>query len=90
MSSSSTQNPTTNTTNLQPTAKATSMEVDEQAKERGESRQSIWGPLRLRGGGLAKDCLIGFVCFEVCEGCCDCIGDILCCPCDVVLDCCCN
>ncbi|KIY51563.1 hypothetical protein FISHEDRAFT_11153, partial [Fistulina hepatica ATCC 64428] len=42
---------------------------------------------RLRGGGAAKDCFIGavscFLCFECCEGCCDCVGDILCCPCEM-------
>ncbi|KXN82425.1 hypothetical protein AN958_02575 [Leucoagaricus sp. SymC.cos] len=42
---------------------------------------------RLRGGGAAKDCFIGligcFLCFECCEGCCDCIGDIICCPCEM-------
>ncbi|KAF9509715.1 hypothetical protein BS47DRAFT_1396662 [Hydnum rufescens UP504] len=55
MSSSSTQNPVANTINLQPTAKAASMEVHEGAKEQGESRQSVWGPLRLRGGGLGAN-----------------------------------
>ncbi|KIL66731.1 hypothetical protein M378DRAFT_160207 [Amanita muscaria Koide BX008] len=42
---------------------------------------------RIRGGGAAKDCFIGlvgcFLCFECCEGCCDCIGGILCCPCEM-------
>ncbi|GLB38673.1 hypothetical protein LshimejAT787_0505380 [Lyophyllum shimeji] len=42
---------------------------------------------RLRGGGAAKDCFLGmigcFLCFECCEGCCDCVGDIICCPCEM-------
>ncbi|KDR82932.1 hypothetical protein GALMADRAFT_238611 [Galerina marginata CBS 339.88] len=42
---------------------------------------------RLRGGGAGKDCFLGligcFLCFECCEGCCDCLGDIICCPCEV-------
>ncbi|KAF8626006.1 hypothetical protein AX17_006729 [Amanita inopinata Kibby_2008] len=42
---------------------------------------------RLRGGGAGKDCFIGligcFLCFECCEGCCECIGDIVCCPCEM-------
>ncbi|KAF8965129.1 hypothetical protein BDZ97DRAFT_1813789 [Flammula alnicola] len=42
---------------------------------------------RMRGGGAGKDCFLGligcFLCFECCEGCCDCIGDIICCPCEM-------
>ncbi|KAJ3732671.1 hypothetical protein DFJ43DRAFT_1154073 [Lentinula guzmanii] len=42
---------------------------------------------RLRGGGAGKDCFLGiigcFLCCECCEGCCDCIGDIICCPCEM-------
>ncbi|KAG8999458.1 hypothetical protein FRB94_011452 [Tulasnella sp. JGI-2019a] len=43
--------------------------------------------MRLRGGGAGKDCFIAafgcFVCFECFEGCCECIGDIICCPCEM-------
>ncbi|EDR12984.1 uncharacterized protein LACBIDRAFT_293010 [Laccaria bicolor S238N-H82] len=42
---------------------------------------------RLRGGSAGKDCFLGlvgcFLCFECCEGCCECVGDILCCPCEM-------
>ncbi|KAK7462373.1 hypothetical protein VKT23_007974 [Stygiomarasmius scandens] len=42
---------------------------------------------RLRGGGAGKDCFLGlfgcFLCFECCEGCCDCVADIICCPCEM-------
>ncbi|PPQ73154.1 hypothetical protein CVT26_014820 [Gymnopilus dilepis] len=42
---------------------------------------------RIRGGGAGKDCFMGligcFLCFECCEGCCDCIADIICCPCEM-------
>ncbi|KAK0243882.1 hypothetical protein EDD85DRAFT_805891 [Armillaria nabsnona] len=44
--------------------------------------------MRLRGGGAGKDCFLGligcFLCFECCEGCCDCVADILCCPCEMI------
>ncbi|KAF8294836.1 hypothetical protein DL93DRAFT_2091725 [Clavulina sp. PMI_390] len=68
----------------QPTAnKMVTMEVREQPTEGNKTQQTVWGPLRLRGGGAAKDCLMAFVCFECCEGCCDCIADIICCPCEM-------
>ncbi|EKM79579.1 hypothetical protein AGABI1DRAFT_85401 [Agaricus bisporus var. burnettii JB137-S8] len=42
---------------------------------------------RFRGGGGAKDCLLGmlacFICCECCEGCCECLADIVCCPCEM-------
>ncbi|KAF8810210.1 hypothetical protein BYT27DRAFT_7161810 [Phlegmacium glaucopus] len=42
---------------------------------------------RIRGGGAAKDCFLGaigvFLCCEFCEGCCDCLADIICCPCEM-------
>ncbi|KAF9067594.1 hypothetical protein BDP27DRAFT_905018 [Rhodocollybia butyracea] len=42
---------------------------------------------RIRGAGAGKDCFIGligcFLCFECCEGCCHCVGDIICCPCEM-------
>ncbi|KAF9262991.1 hypothetical protein L218DRAFT_866281 [Marasmius fiardii PR-910] len=44
---------------------------------------------RLRGGGAGKDCFLGligcFLCFGTCNylECCDCIGDIICCPCEM-------
>ncbi|KDQ25681.1 hypothetical protein PLEOSDRAFT_31380, partial [Pleurotus ostreatus PC15] len=42
---------------------------------------------RMRGGGAGKDCCLGmvgcFLCFECCEGCCECVADILCCPCEM-------
>ncbi|KAK7048722.1 hypothetical protein R3P38DRAFT_1876223 [Favolaschia claudopus] len=50
---------------------------------------------RMRGGGAGKDCFMGilgcFLCFdpfiinplECCEGCCECIADIVCCPCEM-------
>ncbi|KAF9452924.1 hypothetical protein P691DRAFT_630877, partial [Macrolepiota fuliginosa MF-IS2] len=45
------------------------------------------GVARLRGGGAGKDCLLTmlgcFLCFECCEGCCECIADIVCCPCEM-------
>ncbi|TEB40136.1 hypothetical protein FA13DRAFT_56416 [Coprinellus micaceus] len=63
----------------------------------GEHRHGLVS--RLRGGGAAKACFIDalacFMCFdwnyvkECCEGCCDCIAGIICCPCEVVCDMCC-
>ncbi|KAK2465420.1 hypothetical protein APHAL10511_002774 [Amanita phalloides] len=42
---------------------------------------------RIRGGGAAKDCcmtVIGaFLCFESCKACCECITDVICCPCEI-------
>ncbi|CAL1712614.1 unnamed protein product [Somion occarium] len=42
---------------------------------------------RLRGGGAAKDCILGalecFLCFECCKDCCECCADIICCPCEM-------
>ncbi|KIJ96843.1 hypothetical protein K443DRAFT_681992 [Laccaria amethystina LaAM-08-1] len=46
------------------------------------------GASRLRGGGAAKDCCIGvlgvFVCCDICEGICDVVADIVCCPCEMI------
>jgi len=43
---------------------------------------------RLRGAGAGKDCFLAlfgcFLCSECCEGCCDIIGDIICCPCEML------
>ncbi|KAF8491172.1 hypothetical protein F5888DRAFT_1067700 [Russula emetica] len=34
-----------------------------------------------------QDCLLGlvevFICFECCKGCCECVADIVCCPCEM-------
>ncbi|KAL1745816.1 hypothetical protein HDZ31DRAFT_62791 [Schizophyllum fasciatum] len=42
---------------------------------------------RIRGGGAGKDCFLGclgcFLCCECCEGMCDCVADIICCPCEM-------
>ncbi|KAJ1311715.1 hypothetical protein OPQ81_010187 [Rhizoctonia solani] len=42
---------------------------------------------RIRGGGAGKDCLMGalacFLCCECFEGCCECIADIVCFPCEM-------
>ena len=65
---------------------SSSAEVREHSAEEADKKQSIWGrPLRMRGGGAAKDCLMAFACFEVCKGCCDCFADIICGCCLYVL-----
>jgi len=69
----------------QPKAEAMKMETLAPQNEAQECSHNK--ARRLRGGGAAKDCFIGlvgcFLCFECCEGCCDCVGDILCCPCEM-------
>ncbi|KAL1705478.1 hypothetical protein EV121DRAFT_290441 [Schizophyllum commune] len=44
-------------------------------------------PMRVRGGGAGKGCLLGclgcFICCECCEGLCECFADIICCPCEM-------
>ena len=62
-------------------------EVREHSTQEANQKQTISDrPLRMRGGGMAKDCLMAFVCFEVCKGCCECFADIICeCPPYVVL-----
>ncbi|KAG2009667.1 hypothetical protein CC2G_012569 [Coprinopsis cinerea AmutBmut pab1-1] len=76
---------------------AQAVTTDEQPAARTDMNISRPSPLskqahtakaeRLRGGGAGKDCFLGlvgcFLCFECCEGCCDCIGDIICCPCEM-------
>ncbi|KAF8876217.1 hypothetical protein CPB84DRAFT_1787640 [Gymnopilus junonius] len=46
------------------------------------------GPSRVRGGGAGRDCCMGilgaFICSECCEGICDCVADIICCPCEMM------
>ncbi|KAL1745817.1 hypothetical protein HDZ31DRAFT_62792 [Schizophyllum fasciatum] len=44
-------------------------------------------PMRVRGGGAGKGCLLGClgccICCECCEGLCECFADIICCPCEM-------
>ncbi|KAJ8080085.1 hypothetical protein PM082_016913 [Marasmius tenuissimus] len=58
-----------------------------QAQQRQQCENQSHKVSRLRGGGAGKDCFLGMIgcclCFEVCEGCCDCIADIICCPCEM-------
>ncbi|KAL4261586.1 Cysteine-rich transmembrane CYSTM domain-containing protein [Pleurotus pulmonarius] len=65
------------TVNSQPQAK---MSMDVSQDDRKEAT-------RMRGGGAGKDCCLGmigcFLCFECCEGCCECVADIVCCPCEM-------
>ncbi|KAF9525488.1 hypothetical protein CPB83DRAFT_859337 [Crepidotus variabilis] len=62
-----------------------STQEDPEAQTHHKHNHGAW---RLRGGGAGKDCFLGiigcFLCCECCEGCCDCIGDIICCPCEML------
>jgi hypothetical protein len=62
---------------MRPPANGQQQETQEQGKAR-----------RIRGGGAGKDCFLAifgcFLCCECCEGCCDIIGDIICCPCEIL------
>ncbi|KAF8308636.1 hypothetical protein DL93DRAFT_2086673 [Clavulina sp. PMI_390] len=47
--------PTVAPVSAQPTAnKMATMEVREQPAEENKTQQTVWGPLRLRGGGAGK------------------------------------
>ncbi|KAF8810206.1 hypothetical protein BYT27DRAFT_7069980, partial [Phlegmacium glaucopus] len=39
----------------------------------------------IRGGGAAKDCFLGAIGVFLCQccGCCDCLADNICCPCEM-------
>ncbi|KAF6747837.1 hypothetical protein DFP72DRAFT_1174690 [Ephemerocybe angulata] len=67
-----------------------SKQIDPATGEPASGEKHSHNPLkawRLRGGGAGKDCFLGllgcFLCFECCEGCCDCVADIICCPCEM-------
>ncbi|KAG9073476.1 hypothetical protein FS749_015128 [Ceratobasidium sp. UAMH 11750] len=75
----------------QPTAApAMQMSIQPSIEDAQSQKQGLRGKfeaMRLRGGGAGKDCFLGaigcFLCCECFEGCCDCIADIVCCPCEM-------
>ncbi|PCH40206.1 hypothetical protein WOLCODRAFT_136723 [Wolfiporia cocos MD-104 SS10] len=74
-------------TSTQPQAVSMSMTNPPARQPQQECQHHHGKASRLRGGGAGKDCFLGalecFLCFEGCKDCCECIADIVCCPCEM-------